>query len=76
MTIIIRRYPDHMKFYSFFHILLVIFCIIIYLVACFVCFYLILYITYWYCYVYVLLLLLCSDLGIVFHCVVLRIFCV
>jgi len=55
MSIIIRRYIDHMKFCCFFHILLVPFCIIIYMVVCFVCFYLILYIMYSYCYVYVFL---------------------
>ena len=67
-----------MKFYCFFHILLILLCITVYTVVCFVCFYLILYITsnhsfvmfmYSYCYV-------CSVLGIVFHCVVLCIVCV
>ena len=45
------------KFYCSFHILLVVFYIIVYMVVRFVCFYLILYIMYSYCYVYVLLLL-------------------
>ena len=58
MSIIIRKYTNHEKFYCFFHILLVLLCIIIYMVVCFVYFYLILYIMYSYCYVYVLLLLL------------------
>jgi len=64
VSIIIRSYINNMKFYCFFHILLVLFCIIVYLVACFVYLYLILYIIYSYCY-------LCSVLGIVFHCVAL-----
>ena len=63
VSIIIRRYIDHMKFYCCFHILLVLFCIIVYMVVCSVCFYLILYIMYSYCYV-------CSVLGLLFHCVV------
>jgi hypothetical protein len=64
VSINIRRYTDHMKFYCFFHILLVLLCITVYMVVCFVFFCLILYIMYSYCYV-------CSVLGIVFHCVVL-----
>jgi hypothetical protein len=60
VSIIIRRYTDHMKSYCFFHILLVLLCITVYMVVCFVCFYLILYIMYSYCYV-------CSVLGNVFH---------
>ena len=64
VSIIIRRYTDHMKFSCFFHILLVLLCITVYMVLCFVCFYLLLYIMYSYCYV-------CSVLGNVFHCVVL-----
>jgi hypothetical protein len=35
VSIIIRMYIDHMKFYCFFHILLVLLCIIVYIV-CFV----------------------------------------
>jgi hypothetical protein len=46
VSIIIRRYIDHMKFYCFFHILWVVLCIIVYTVVCFVCFHLILYIMY------------------------------
>ena len=33
---IIRRYTDRTKFYFFFHILLVILCITVYMVVCFV----------------------------------------
>jgi type IV secretory pathway TrbL component len=46
VSIKIRRYTDHMKFYSFFHILSVLLCFIVYMVVYFVCFYLILYIMY------------------------------
>ena len=64
VSIIIRRNTDHMKFYCFFHILMVLLCIIVHMAVCFVCFYLLLYITYSYCYI-------CSVLGILFHSVVL-----
>jgi hypothetical protein len=57
VSIIIRRYLGHMKFYCFFHIVLVLLCIIVYMVVCFVGFYLILYImdSNWYVYVFLLL---------------------
>jgi hypothetical protein len=67
------------SFITFFHIRLVPFFIIVYMVVCFVCFCLIMY---FYRYVYVFLLLcLCIlivmyVLCILFHCVVLRIVCV
>jgi len=38
VTIIIRRYKDHMKFYCFLHILLVLMCFIVYMAESFVCF--------------------------------------
>jgi len=39
VSIIIRRCTDHMKFYCFFHILLVLMRFIVYMVVCLVCFY-------------------------------------
>jgi len=69
VSVIIRRYTDHMKFYCFFHILCVVLCFIVYTAVRFVCFYLILYIMYSYFYV-------CSVLDILFHCVVLCTVCV
>ena len=44
-------------FITVFHILLVLFCITVYMVVCFVCFCLILYIMYFYCYEFLLLCL-------------------
>ena len=57
VSIIIRRNTDHMNFYCFFHVLLFLLCSILYMIVCFVCFYLILCILYSFCYVYVFLLL-------------------
>jgi len=57
LSIIIRRYKDHMKFYCFVHILLDLLCKIVRMVVCFVCFCLILCIMYCYGNVYVFLLL-------------------
>jgi len=41
----IHKYTDHIKFYCFFHILLVLLCVIVNMVVCSARFYLILYIT-------------------------------
>jgi len=81
VSIIIRRYTDHMKFYCFFHILLVIFCIIVHMVVCFVCFDLILYIIYSYYYVYVFVLLrmfrsrYCVSLCCSVYCFCVNVYC-
>ena len=72
VSIIIRRYTDHMKFYCFFHFLLVLLYIIVYMVVCFVCFCLVLCIMYSYNYVYVFLFFYVPFQ--VFCCIVL--FCV
>ena len=69
VSTIFRKYTDHMKFYCSFHILLVLLCIIVYMVVCFVRFCLILYIIYSYCYV-------CSVLGIVSLCCSMYCLCV
>jgi len=55
--IIIRRHTDHMKFYCIFHILLVLLCITVYMAVYFVCFHLILYITYYFCCVCLLIVM-------------------
>ena len=54
VSIISRRYTDHMKFYCFCHIVLVLLCIVIYI---YIYIYFILYIIYSYCYIYIFLLL-------------------
>jgi hypothetical protein len=82
VSIIIIRYTDDMKFYCFFHILLVLFCIIVYTSVCFVYFYLILYIMYSYYYVYVLLLLCmfrsryCVSLCSSVYCFCANVYCI
>ena len=53
MSTIIGKYTDRMKFHCFFHILLALMCITVHMVVGLVCFYLILYIMYPYCYVYI-----------------------
>ena len=70
MSVIIRRYTDLMKFYWFFYILLFLLCIVVYVAVCFVCFCLIWYIMYCFCYVYVffLLCMFCSVYFVSFCC--------
>jgi hypothetical protein len=69
VSIVTRRYTDHMKFYSFFHIFWVLLSLLVCMVVCLVSFCLVLYIMCSYCYV-------CSVLYILFHFVVLCIVCV
>ena len=65
--------------HCFFHILLVLLCIIVYMVVCFVFFYLILYIMYCYYYVYVFLLLCvfryCVSLRCSVYCLRINMYC-
>jgi hypothetical protein len=81
VSIINRRYTDHMKFYYFFRFLLVLFYIIVYTVVSFVCFYLILYIMYSYCYVYAFLSLCmfrsryCVSLCCSVYCLCVNVYC-
>ena len=80
VSVIIRRYTEHIKFYSFFHVLWVPFCIIL-LVYMVVCFYLILYVMYLYFYVYVFLLLCmfvskyCVSLCCSVYCLCVNVYC-
>ena len=80
-SIIIRRYTDHTKFYCFFHIFLVLFCIIVYMVVCFVCVCSISYIMYSYFYVCVFLLLrmfrssYCVSLCRSMYCLCVNVYC-
>ena len=81
VSVIIRRYTDHMMFCCFFLILWVTFCINVYMVVCFIFFYLILYIMYSYCYVYVFLLLsmfvskYCVSLCCSVYCLCVNVYC-
>ena len=63
VSIIIRRSMGRMKFYCFFRILLVLFCIIVYMVVCFVCFCLVLYV-----YVFLLLSMFRSGYSVSLRC--------
>ena len=81
VSISIRRYTYHMMSYCFFHISLVLLCLIVYMVVCFVCFYLIFYIMYFCCYVYVFLLLCmfcsryCVSLCCSVYCLCVNVYC-
>ena len=80
VSVIIRRYTDHMKLYCFCHILLVLLCFNVCMVFYMV---LVLYASILFCILCILIFMLmysyyyvCSVLGILFHCDVLFTACV
>ena len=75
VSIIIRRYTDHMKFYRLLHILLLLLCFTVYMVACFARFYLILYIMYSFCYVCMFCFRYCVSLCCSVHCLCINVHC-